>query len=285
MTSESKSFKAVANHDRALAALRHWFRSRPSVLVAFSGGVDSALVMAVAHEQLGPRALACIGRSPSYPRRELESALAVVGRLGAAHRVVDTREHLDADYAENRADRCFHCKNELYGRLRHIADDEDWDTIVDGTNASDRGDDRPGRAAASRHGVRSPLVELGIEKNRVRGAARRLGLDVWDKPAMACLSSRVPRGTPITLELLQRIERAEDVLVELGFRQFRVRDHGELARIELETADMTRAVSQGDEIAAGLRAVGYRHVCLDLAGYRAGGAAAPTVDLTVEGRA
>jgi uncharacterized protein len=268
-----------------LDALRRWFSRLDSALVAFSGGVDSALLASVAHEQLGDRALACIGVSPSYPRREREAAVRLARELNLQYRLVDTTEHLDVDYARNDAQRCFYCKQELYGQLQRIAQQEQWAAIVDGTNADDTSDDRPGRRAAQERSVRSPLVELGFTKDDVRAAARSMHLDVWDKPAMACLSSRVPRGTTITPELLEQIERAEDVLAALGFSQFRVRHHGEVARIELERSDLPRAVEQAERIVEGIRTAGYRFVALDLAGFRSGSLSGqddpPTIALTI----
>ena len=272
-----------------LDRLRAWFGEYDSALVAFSGGVDSALVMAVAHEQLGRRALACVGVSPSYPAREMRQAVALAEQLGAAYRLVDTEEHLDEDYAANATDRCYHCKNELYGKLRAIADREGWQLITDGTNRSDTADDRPGMVAADQHGVRRPLAELGLTKDTVRGLAHDLDLPIWDKPAMACLSSRVPHGTAITPQLLRQIELAEDVLFDQGFRQFRVRHHGDVARIELPVEDLPRAVAQRSVLVERIRAAGYHHVSLDLAGFRSGslngaGGSEGSVRLTVRGR-
>lgn len=253
-------------HERLRAELR----SLESALVAYSGGVDSALVMAVAHQELGERSLACIGVSPSYPTREMRAAIRLAETMGVPYRLVDTQEHLDPGYTANLADRCYFCKTELHDQLQAIAQAEGWAAIVDGNNASDLGDYRPGMAAAREHGVRSPLLEAGITKAEVRELAQALGLPVWDKPAMACLSSRVPHGTPITPELLRQIENAEDVLVDLGFSQFRVRHHGDIARIELPADNLAEALDRREAIVDGVRAAGYRFVTLDLAGFHSG---------------
>ncbi|MBV7332782.1 ATP-dependent sacrificial sulfur transferase LarE [Chloroflexi bacterium TSY] len=251
-------------------ALRTLIRGLDSVLVAYSGGVDSALVMAVAHQELGARALACIGISPSYPTREMRQAIKTAEELGVPYRRVDTEEYLDENYAANPTNRCYFCKSELHNRLHQIALDEGWQVVLDGTNASDLGDHRPGIDAARERNVRSPLVEVGIRKPEVRKIAHDIGLPVWDKPAMACLSSRVPHGTAITPELLRQIEEAEDVLVELGFTQFRVRHHGEIARIEIPPDDFHHAIENHELIAIRIKQSGYRFVTLDLAGYRSG---------------
>jgi uncharacterized protein len=256
--------------DNKLQQMRAILRSVGSALVAYSGGVDSALVMVVAHQELGERALACIGVSPSYPTREMRAAIKLAEDLGVPYRLIDTEEYLDPNYAANAADRCYFCKTELHGQLQAIARAEGWAAVVDGNNASDLGDYRPGMTATREHGVRSPLLEAGITKAEVRALAQALGLPVWDKPAMACLSSRVPHGTPITPELLRQIEDAEDALAALGFRQFRVRHHGDIARIELPAEDLPQALTQREAILAGVQATGYRFVALDLAGFRSG---------------
>lgn len=241
-----------------------------SVLVAYSGGVDSALVMAVAYRELGKKALACIGISPSYPAREMRDAVKLAEALGVPYRLVNTEEYLDPNYAANPNNRCYFCKSELHNQLKTILVNEDWGIVLDGNNASDVGDYRPGMQAARERGVRSPLLEANITKAEVRALAHALGLPVWDKPAMACLSSRVPHGTPITPELLRQIEAAEDVLVELGFRQFRVRHHHEIARLELPAEEFPKAIEQHMVIVNGIKAAGYRFVTLDLAGFRSG---------------
>lgn len=251
-----------------LTELRKIIRDCGSALVAYSGGVDSALVLAVAHQELGRRTLGCIGDSPSYPRRELRDAVALVEQLGAPYRIINTREYADENYAANPANRCYFCKAELYNRLRAVAREEGWNAILDGSHLDDVADHINGISAARQRGVRSPLLESSIGKSEVRQLARELGLPVWDKPAMACLSSRVPHGTPITPKLLKQIEAAEDVLAGLGFRQFRVRHHGELARIELPSEEIPRALELREIIHSGVCAAGYRHVTLDLAGFR-----------------
>ncbi len=263
-----------------LEAMRAALRSYRSVIVAYSGGVDSAVVMAVAYRELGGRstaagdgsgALACIGVSPSYPAREMRDAVALADDIGVPYRLVETEEYLDPNYAANPNNRCYFCKSELHNRLHEILQQEDWGIVCDGANASDVGDDRPGMVAARERGVRSPLLEAGITKAEVRDIARHLGLPVWDKPAMACLSSRVPHGTPIDSQLLRQIEAAEDVLVALGLRQFRVRHHDEIARLELPPDDFPKILANYEEIVAGIKAAGYRFVTLDLAGFRSGG--------------
>jgi uncharacterized protein len=268
--SDARDTSLSAPDDDLLRNIRRWMSSFHSVLVAYSGGVDSALVLAVAHDCLGSRAIGCIGVSPSYPQRELEAATSLADRLGIRYRLVQTQEHLDPRYAANAANRCYFCKSELYERLAVIQSEEGANVILDGTNASDLHDDRPGYAAAKERGVRSPLAELGITKEGVRAISRSLNLPVWDKPASPCLASRVPRGTAIVPLLLSRIEKAEDVLAGLGFKNFRVRHHGDVARIELPEDALAAAVEHRAAIVEGVRAAGYKFVSVDLAGFRSG---------------
>ena len=264
-------------HDPSLERLRRTVRGYGSALVAFSGGVDSALVAAVAHQELGQAVLACVGVSPSYPEREQQQALDLLRELGLPHRRVELSEHRDPAYAANDGQRCFHCKSHLYGRLRRLAAEEGFAIVLDGANADDPPTHVGGIPAASEQGVASPLLELGLGKARVRELARELGLPVWDKPAMACLASRVPRGARVTPALLRQIEQAEAVLYDLGFTDLRVRHHGELARIELPIAELPQALIQREAITQGLQRAGYTLISLDLAGRPA----EPAIPLTL----
>jgi uncharacterized protein len=244
-----------------------------SVLVCYSGGVDSAFVLAVAHAELGARAIAMTAVSPSLPVLEKDEALAIARTIGADHRLVESREIDDANYTANNSDRCFHCKSELY-RLAEVKRRE-WGLahVVNGTNLDDLGDYRPGLAAAKRADVKSPLVELLFHKSDVRDAARAIGLGVWDKPASACLSSRIPYGTSVTRERLAQIDGLERVLrSELGFRQVRVRYHDRMARIELEPSELGRALDPAvrERMVDAGKEHGFNYVTLDLAGYRQG---------------
>jgi len=241
-------------------------------LVAFSGGIDSTLVLKVAHEQLGERASGVTAVSPTFPTIELEDATRIAREIGARHEIVHTDQLTIPAFIQNDATRCFHCKTDLYKLLGGLREPcGQW--VVDGTNLDDLGEDRPGIKAAREWEVRSPLVEASFSKADVRAAAKSLGLTSWNKPAAACLSSRIPRGIPITIEKLRRVEQAEAILRAEGFRQVRVRDHGEVARIEVaaeELARLNQPVLRA-QISARLREVGFRFVCVDLEGYRPGG--------------
>jgi uncharacterized protein len=243
-----------------------------SVVVAYSGGVDSSLLLRVAHEVLGERAHGVIGRSDSYAARELELALEQAAGFGARVEIVTTGELADPRFRSNPTDRCYHCKTELYRRLDEAARRLGAAAVLDGTIADDLSDWRPGRRAAGERGVRSPLAELGFTKRDVRAAAAHLGLASHDKPASPCLASRIPYGTEITREILGQVERGEELLRSLGFRQLRVRHHGESARIEVAREELPRLLEPGlrERAVAGLKALGYRYVTVDLEGFRSG---------------
>ncbi|MEI6085429.1 MAG: ATP-dependent sacrificial sulfur transferase LarE [Verrucomicrobiota bacterium] len=236
-------------------------------LVAYSGGVDSVLLAKVAHDVLGEKALAVIADSPSLPRRELDEALAIAGRFGFPVRVIKTNEMSDGNYTSNPVNRCYFCKSELFDELVKIPG---YDTIVYGENVSDAGDFRPGAAAAKEHAVRAPLKEAGLTKAEIRQLSAELGLPTADKPQMACLSSRIPYGEPVTDEALAMIEAAENVLRDAGFYEVRVRHHRNIARIEVGPDEIPALVAARERIAAALKKIGYAYVTLDLQGYRRG---------------
>lgn len=258
-----------------LSALEGAIARHGSALVAYSGGIDSALVAVVAHRVLGDRMLAATSVSPSLASSERELAIAFARAQGFAHLLVETAELDNPAYAANNSDRCFHCKTTLYTDLGELGRREGYAVILNGTNLDDLGDYRPGLQAAIEHGVRSPFLEVGMGKEQVREVARHLGLSIWDKPAAACLASRLPYGTPVTRPVLDQVARAEAVLAEAGFLGARVRHHGDLARIEVRPDDLPAAFAYRTELAAALKALGYHYVTLDLEGYRMGSLNAP----------
>jgi uncharacterized protein len=243
-----------------------------SVIVAFSGGADSAYLAHAAHKVLGSRALAVTAESASYPEAHRQLALRVAREFDIPHEVIHTAEIQRPEYRANPANRCYFCKDELYSHLSTLARARGFAVVVDGSNADDRGDYRPGRQAAREHGVRSPLDEVELSKADIRALSHAAGLPTWDVPASACLSSRIPYGSEVTEEKLRTIEAAENVLRELGFRVFRVRHHETLARLEIAKDEMPRALEPAvaERLTRGLRALGYQHVTVDLQGYRLG---------------
>ena len=259
---------ALEKQQRLLASLR----GMDSLLVAFSGGADSAYLAWAAHRVLGERALAVTALSPSFSRHDREQAEACIRAAGFRHEFIRTRELDNPLYVKNGADRCYHCKDELFEQMEALARERSIRTIAYGINADDTRDFRPGHRAAREHRIQAPLLDAGLSKVEIRLLSLRAGLPTWDRPASACLASRVPYGTPVTPELLDKIDRAEAALRELGFHQFRVRAHGELARVELAPDELSRgfdaAVAQ--RISARLKSLGFAFVALDLEGYRQG---------------
>jgi uncharacterized protein len=251
-------------------ALRESLRAVPSLVVAYSGGVDSAYLAWVAGGELGPNALAVTADSPSYPERHRAMAVGIARDFGLQHEIIRTDELDTPEYRANAPDRCYYCKHELYTKLTSLAGSRGFARVADGSNADDRGDYRPGRRAAKEFGVWSPLDEAGLSKDDIRALSHEAGLPTWDEPASACLSSRIPYHSEVTNEKLRTIEQAEDALRALGFRVVRVRHHGDVARVELGRDEMPRALDVAAEIQRDLRALGFRYVTLDLGGYRLG---------------
>lgn len=252
--------------------LREIFRELESVVVAYSGGVDSSYVAYIANSELGPRAVCITGQSaslPAYQRAEIDR---VVERFGFQHEVIQTEELDNPGYSANNPDRCFFCKDELYTRLESVARGRGIQNIVDGSTVDDLGDYRPGRRAALQHAVRSPLIEAGLNKSEVRELSRRATLPTWDKPASPCLSSRIAYGTTVTIERLSKVDRGEEILREFGFREFRVRHHDQLVRLEIAQAEMDRVMRKEvfQKLAARFRELGFKYVTLDLEGFRSG---------------
>ena len=252
--------------------LREIFRALDSVIVAYSGGVDSSYVAYIANAELGPRAICITGQSASLPSYQQAEIDRVVAEFGFRHEVIQTEELENPSYSANNADRCYFCKDELYSKLETIAASRGIECIVDGSTTDDLGDYRPGRKAATQHAVRSPLIEVGLSKSEVRELSRRAGLPTWDKPASPCLSSRIAYGTAVTIERLTKVDRGEEILREFGFKEFRVRHHDTLVRLEIAPAELDRALRKEviEQLAKRFRELGFKYVTLDLEGFRSG---------------
>ena len=266
----------VSDDDQAVLAkqdsLRALFRAMGSVLVAFSGGVDSTYLAYIANSELGEKALCVTGESASLSAHQREQTLRLVADYGLRWECVETNELQDANYTANGPSRCYFCKDELYRKLESVATSRGIEFIVDGSNCDDLADYRPGRAATGKHGVRSPLIEAGMTKADVRSLSRRIGLPTWDKPASPCLSSRIAYGIPVNIERLLEVDRGEEILRELGFHEFRVRHHDSLVRIEIAPAEMARALNLEvvKTLSQRFRELGFKYVTLDLQGFRSG---------------
>ncbi len=258
--------------DPKLARLRQTLAAAGRLLVAYSGGVDSAFLALAAHRALDDRMLAVIADSPSLARTHLDDALAFARESGIPVEIIETRELENPDYVRNDAMRCFHCKDELFTVMEQYRAAHGFDAIAYGVNTDDQGDFRPGQQAARQHHVLAPLLEAGLGKAEISELARQVGLRVWDKPASACLSSRIEYGRPVTPEALQVVEQGEDSLRALGFRQFRVRHHGDIVRIEIAREELPRAMSveMARELTSIFRKLGFKFVTLDLEGFRSG---------------
>ncbi len=256
--------------EEKINALETSLEAMGSVVVAYSGGIDSTLLLKIAHDILGDNAIGVTAVSASVPQGELEEARRLAQKIGSRHILLDNQETNDPRYRENTPNRCYFCRHITYMDIVAYAQENGFRFVLDGTNADDLNDHRPGRRAAREHGVRSPLQEAGLTKADIRSLARKLGLPNWDKPAGACLASRIPYGTHITIEMLAQVETSEQALKALGFSQLRVRHHDRIARIEVPPDQFVDVLSKRETILSALHKTGYQYITLDLGGFRSG---------------